>query len=99
MTMEKSEKNPLNLNMVIHAKGRIERILSRLHQFFFSSQNKILAMKKILLLLLITQACFGQTDSTKVDSVKTIFKDDVVVSATRARENAPTTYQLISKEE
>jgi iron complex outermembrane receptor protein len=55
-------------------------------------------MKKILFFLLIAQASFAQTDSTKVDSVKTIFKDDVVVSATRASENSPTTFQLITKE-
>src|SRR5688572_30130462 len=56
-------------------------------------------MKKILLLLLIAQVAFAQTDTTKLKTVKTIMKDDVVVSATRAKENSPTTFQYISKEE
>ncbi len=58
-------------------------------------------MKKILFFLLLAQTVFAQTDSTsaKIDSVKTVFKDDVVISSTRAGDNTPTTFQTISKEE
>jgi len=58
-------------------------------------------MKKVLFFLLIAKISFAQTDSVsvKTDSAKTIIKDEVVVSATRAKENSPTTFQFISKEE
>ncbi|MCX6197799.1 MAG: TonB-dependent receptor [Bacteroidetes bacterium] len=58
-------------------------------------------MKKILCFLLLTQGVYAQTDSSsaKIDLVKTVFKDDVVISSTRAGDNTPTTFQTISKEE
>ncbi|MES2619326.1 MAG: TonB-dependent receptor [Bacteroidota bacterium] len=58
-------------------------------------------MKKALFFLFIANTALAQTDSSLVrtDSLKTILKDDVIVSATRAKENSPTTYQFIGKEE
>ena len=62
-------------------------------------------MKKILFfILLATQiSVSGQTTdsrpTTSPDSIKTIFKDDIVISSTRAGNNTPTTFQTISKEE
>ena len=107
--MSESEKNPSNLNMVIHANG-IERIpLYRgalsFELFTLRKNNSLTSkprvMKKVLFFLFIANSALAQTDSSLVrtDSVKTIFKDDVVVSATRAKENSPTTFQTISKEE
>lgn len=71
-------------------------------------------MKKILFFLLIVQNIFAQTDSLDrlppdsnvVVNTTTMSKDymlrsfdAVTVSATRAKENSPTTFQFISKEE
>jgi iron complex outermembrane receptor protein len=61
-------------------------------------------MKKILFFLLLVQiSVSGQTTdsppTTSSDSIRTIFKDDIVISSTRAGSNTPTTFQTISKEE
>ncbi|MFN8322655.1 MAG: TonB-dependent receptor [Chitinophagales bacterium] len=58
-------------------------------------------MKKTLFFLFITNVTLAQTDSSslRTDSLKTVLKDDVVISATRAGANTPTTFQIISKED
>lgn len=66
-------------------------------------------MKKILFFLFIANVCVAQTDSVgkKTDSLYLkdstgefiVFKDEVVVSATRASSNSPTTFQTISKDQ
>lgn len=58
-------------------------------------------MKKFLFFLFVTNYAWAQTDTVRIlsDSTKTIIKDEVVVSATRATSNAPTTFQFISKQE
>ncbi|MBL0308829.1 MAG: TonB-dependent receptor plug domain-containing protein [Bacteroidetes bacterium] len=57
-------------------------------------------MKRTLFLAALPFMAFAQTDSTSVDSIqsKTIIKEEVIVSATRAGENSPTTFQVLSKE-
>lgn len=58
-------------------------------------------MKKFLFFLFITNCAWAQTDSVAAlyDTTKTIIKDEIVVSATRAGAHAPTTFQFISKQE
>lgn len=58
-------------------------------------------MKKVLFFLFTANGLLAQTDSVSVvtDSNKVIMKDAVIVSATRATENAPTAYQFIGKQE
>lgn len=58
-------------------------------------------MKKTLFFLFIANAALAQTDTTGhgADSLKVIFKDEVIVNATRAKQNSPTTYQYIGKAE
>lgn len=59
-------------------------------------------MKKVLFFLLLSKISFAQVDSTALDSsivIHDALHGEVVVSATRANENSPTTFQVISKEE
>jgi iron complex outermembrane receptor protein len=60
-------------------------------------------MKKILLLLLTVQLAHAQTTVNVADTVKPPVKEvitnEVIVNATRAGNNSPTTYQVLSKEE
>jgi iron complex outermembrane receptor protein len=58
-------------------------------------------MKKVLFFLFVANRVLAQTDTAwvKTDSAKTIFKDEVIVSTTRATENAPTAYQFVGKQE
>jgi iron complex outermembrane receptor protein len=60
-------------------------------------------MKKIFLLLLLSKLASAQVDSTAVDTSKARIRNaingEVIVSATRAHENSPTTFQVIGKAE
>lgn len=57
-------------------------------------------MKKVLFFLLCANSVWAQTDTTATnDSLRTVLKDAVTVSTTRANENAPTTYQYINKQQ
>jgi iron complex outermembrane receptor protein len=66
-------------------------------------------MKKVLFFLFIANSVLAQTDSVGVakndtlaaqtKSIKTVSKEDVIISSTRAGSNSPTAFQVISKEE
>jgi iron complex outermembrane receptor protein len=58
-------------------------------------------MQPLLFFLLLAQIGNGQADTTLRDTVPVFnaVKGDVIVSATRAHENSPTTFQVITKEE
>ncbi len=57
-------------------------------------------MKKVLFFLFFANSVLAQTDSlvVKKDSTRTISKDDIIISSTRAGNNTPATFQTISKE-
>ncbi len=59
----------------------------------------------IAALLFVTHATFGQKNATDTTarvldtiSTRTIFSDEIIVTGTRAKENAPTTFTTVSKE-
>lgn len=66
-------------------------------------------MKKVLFFLLWANICIAQTDSAGVvtkdstallpPAAKTISKEEIIISSTRAGSNSPTAFQIISKEE
>jgi iron complex outermembrane receptor protein len=58
-------------------------------------------MKKVLFFLLVANSVLAQTDTitVKTDSAKTVYKDEVIINATRATENSPTAYQFVTKKE
>ncbi len=66
-------------------------------------------MKKVLFFLLMANSVLAQTDSVGVakndslavltNQAKTVLKEDVIISSTRAGSNSPTAFQVIGKEE
>ena len=58
-------------------------------------------MRALMFFLLAPFFAMAQSDSVSVDSLKpkSVVKEEVVVSATRAGENSPTTFQVLQKEE
>lgn len=58
-------------------------------------------MRALLIFLLLPFYAAAQMDSVVVDSLKMkpVMKEEVIVSATRAGENSPTTFQVLDKKE